>query len=228
MRIFAHRGLWKTAKEANTLEAMKRAFEAGFDVETDIRIQNGNFVIKHDPLLKNEVLLELKDILTLARNYTKTYIALHFKYDGQAESFPSKRIVDFLMPFADQVFLFDISRDCCQELKEINKNIKTGVSVGDKKYHDRFCDLEEALKSDSVDIIWADEYRKLYSQDFVDMCHKHGKIVYCISPDLAGVVGHPRARNGYQETWRNLIKWGADGICTDRPLELKNFIKLCK
>lgn len=228
MRIFAHKGLWGNAKEANTLDAIKRAFEAGFDIETDICIQNGNFVIKHDPPLKNEVLLELKDVLTLLRKYNKTHIALHFKHDDSGKSCPSKKIVDFIVPFANQVFLFDISPNCCRELKEMNKNIKIGVSVGDKKYHDRFCDLEEALRSDSIDIIWADEYRNLYSKDFLDTCHGHGKIIYCISPDLAEAVGHPKAKDGYQETWNNLIRWRADGICTDCPFELREFMKVCK
>ncbi|OGL65162.1 hypothetical protein A3B21_00285 [Candidatus Uhrbacteria bacterium RIFCSPLOWO2_01_FULL_47_24] len=228
MRIFAHKGLWKVKQEANTLVALEKALEADFDLETDIRIQNGNFVIKHDPPSANEVLLELKDALTILKGYGTRYMAIHCKYDDWKITSSLNKIIALLTPFTNQVFLFDVARSYCRELKRRNKNIKIGVSVGDKKYHDRFYDLEEAIESDGVDIIWADEYRKLYSKKFIDMCHAQGKLVYCISPDLAGAVGHPKAEDGYQETWQDLIKWGADGICTDRPLELRSFMKLCK
>ncbi|MBI2552427.1 glycerophosphodiester phosphodiesterase [Candidatus Uhrbacteria bacterium] len=228
MRIFAHKGLWKVKRDANTLTALQRAFAAGFDAETDIHLQNGNFVIKHDPPLANEVLLELKDALTVLKDYGTKCMAIHCKYDDQRASSSLDKMIALLTPFARQVFLFDLSLNYCQALKKRNKNIKIGVSVGDKKYHDKFCDLEEALQSDDVDIIWADEYRKLYSKEFVEMCHKRSKLVYCISPDLAGIVGHPQAEDGYQETWKNLISWGADGICTDHPLELRSFLKVCK
>ena len=133
MRIFAHKGLWKIKKEANTLEAMNKALDAGFDLETDIRIQNGRFVIKHDPALQDEDLLNLKEVLTLFKKYDKNYIALHFKENGWGQSGQLSTLVNLLAPFSAQVFLFDISLNCCQELKELNKSIKTRVSVGDKK-----------------------------------------------------------------------------------------------
>ena len=228
MRILAHKGMWSVADEANTLEAIRKAFEAGCDVETDIRMQNGRVVIKHDPPLPNEALLELTDVLALVQGDHTRMLALHVKDEDWKESAAVDTITTLLTPVADHVFLFDMSRTCCQEVKKRNRRIQTGVSVGDKKYHDRFCDAEEAVTSGIIDIIWADEYRQLYSKEFIERCHAHGKLVYCISPDLASVVGHPRAREGYQETWEDLLEWGADGICTDQPLALKNFITVCK
>lgn len=223
MRIFAHRGLWNTKEEKNTLRAMEYALQEGFDLETDIRIWRGNFVIKHDLPLKDEKVPSLIDLLSILKKYKDNRVAFHFKYNDWKNP-GSLEIVNMLKPFADRVFLFDMSLDYCLTLKEKNKNIKVGVSVGDKKYHDAFCDLEDALRSE-IDIIWADEYRSFYSRKLIDKCREYKKIVYCISPDLASAVDHPRALKGYQETWKNLRKWGADGICTDQPRELKKLIK---
>ena len=103
MKIFAHRGLWRKLKEENTLEAIEGAFRAGFDLETDVRIQDSNFVIKHDPLLENEVLPKLSELFAIFEKYDDRHIAFHFKYDDW-ERPNSLRAVDLLAPFSDRVF----------------------------------------------------------------------------------------------------------------------------
>ena len=47
-QIYAHRGLWKTKSEQNSTEAIQRAFEAGFSVETDIVTVDGQTKLSHD------------------------------------------------------------------------------------------------------------------------------------------------------------------------------------
>ena len=37
MIILAHRGYWKKLSERNTEEALKKAFEKGYGIESDIR-----------------------------------------------------------------------------------------------------------------------------------------------------------------------------------------------
>ncbi len=150
--------------------------------------------------------------------------ALHFKYDDWKDE-KSLGITEVLQPVKDQVFLFDMSLDYCRQVRERDPGIKVGVSVGDKHYHDAFVSLEAALAAD-IDIIWADEWRQLYTKEMVEACHAGGKLVHYISPDLGAAVGHPRAEVGYDKTWRNLLAWGADGICTDRSLELKALCRL--
>lgn len=218
MRNFAHRGLWHKPEEGNSLAAIERALVAGFDVETDVRILDKQFVVKHDKPNASEKLPLLTQLLDVLEKYPDRQMALHAKYKDWADPY-FMEICSMLAPVANQIFLFDMSLECCMALKSRNNKIRVGVSVGDKKYHDAFCDLVDALNSE-VDLIWADEYRRLYSKDFIKTCQQHGKAIYCISPDIAGMVGHPLAQDGYQQTWQSLIDWGVDGICTDHSMEL--------
>lgn len=224
MKNFAHRGLWKDVAEQNTLTALEAAWRLGLDVETDVRWWQGEFVIKHDDPVKGERLTRLSEVVELLGRYQTRQAALHFKYDDWRDK-KSLAVTRVLQPVKDQVFLFDMSLGYCRQVKEKDSQIKVGVSVGDKHYHDAFASLEEALVA-GIDVIWADEWRKLYSKEMVVLCHRHGKQVHCVSPDLGVEVGHPQAEDGYQQTWRNLLAWGADGICTDRSLELKALCKL--
>ena len=53
MKIIAHRGMWFSKNEQNTLVAFERALENGFGIETDFRDFNGSLVISHDLPLEN-------------------------------------------------------------------------------------------------------------------------------------------------------------------------------
>jgi hypothetical protein len=106
----------------------------------------------------------------------------------------------------------------------LEPQLRVGVSVGDKKYHPYFYDLED-LSDGTVDIIWADEYRNLYSKEFFKKIQSIGMTTYVVSPDIAGLVGHPLAYAGYQNTWREVRTWGADGVCTDKPGELLSLLE---
>ncbi len=218
-RVFAHRGLWRNPEDENSLAALSRALASGFDIETDLRLLNGEFVIKHDEPLASESLPALLDAVALMQDYPERELALHFKYDDwrDPESFA---VIDLLQPIKEQVFLFDMSVEFCEQLKNRDAAIRVGVSVGDKRYHEAFADLETALSS-NIDVIWADEFREFYHPEVITLCHRANKLVYCISPDLAASIGHPRAHVGYREVWQNLIQWGADGICTDQSMELR-------
>ena len=222
MKIFAHRGLWETNEEENSLVAIERCFQEGFELETDIRYWQGKFLIKHDVPVENEKLLALTDVLKVLQDYPEREIAFHFKYDDWKKP-GSLEVVDMLAPFANRVFLFDMSFDYCLKVRQRNSNVEVGVSIGDNEYHDAFCNLEDALNS-AIDIVWADEYRNFYSQELIAKIQSAGKKVYCISPDLAVPVGHPRARVGYEKTWNDLMRWGVDGICTDYASKLKEEI----
>jgi glycerophosphoryl diester phosphodiesterase len=49
MQYLAHRGFWLTPDEKNSETAFRRAFEAGYGIETDVRDYDGQLVISHDP-----------------------------------------------------------------------------------------------------------------------------------------------------------------------------------
>jgi glycerophosphoryl diester phosphodiesterase len=49
MRIIAHRGVWESHDEQNSLAALIRANDLGFGIETDVWALNDSLVISHDP-----------------------------------------------------------------------------------------------------------------------------------------------------------------------------------
>jgi hypothetical protein len=73
--ILAHRGLWNTPQEQNTLSSLNDAFSLGFGVETDIRSYLGSLVISHDPILSSDNLVHLK-------MNDQNRFALNLKEDG--------------------------------------------------------------------------------------------------------------------------------------------------
>ena len=219
LKIFAHRGLWKNRKEKNSIEAIERAFLNGFDVETDLRIVNGEFIISHDLPKINDYCLHLELLLKILKKYPKRTIALHFKYDDWRKP-EALNIIKYLKPYKRQVFLFDMSINFCELLKKTASSILVGVSVGDKNYHAGFAEIGDALNA-NIDFIWADEYRKFYDLNLFNKIKQNNKKVFCISPDLAQGVGHPKAVVGFEKYILNLIKWGVNGLCTDKPKEVR-------
>ena len=81
MIILAHRGYWKKAVEKNTEKALKKAFEKGYGIESDIRDYDQKLVISHDPAnssnMPAEALFE-----ELLKYDNKLCFALNIKADG--------------------------------------------------------------------------------------------------------------------------------------------------
>ena len=51
-----------------------------------------------------------------------------------------------------------------------------------------------------------------------------GKRIYAISPELNADHGHPHAKDGYQQDWKNFIAWGIEGVCTAYPREFQQLL----
>ena len=245
--IFAHRGLWDEFPE-NSIGAVKAALKHGFAVEIDLwATKDEVLVVHHDQNIErmtgykhtisqltykelqafkllgtNQHIPTLLEILEIP-GVINTQIALQLK-DFDKTDIEELIVKTIPSELFENVFLFDISLEMCQHIKQIDARIRVGVSVGDKWYHKNFYTIEEVADS-HIDVIWADEYRSLYSKDFVKRAHELSKIVYAVSPDLASLVGHPRAHKDYQLSWEDLYSWGVDGICTDKPNHLRNFLQ---
>ena len=104
LKILAHRGWWQTKAEQNSDVAFRRALEAGYGIETDIRDQDGRLVISHDPPTSNATTVDrLMDLCgTLKSSAT---LALNIKADGLA-----KPMSDLVGRYARQdYFVFDMS-----------------------------------------------------------------------------------------------------------------------
>jgi hypothetical protein len=82
--ILAHRGWWSQIDEKNSFEALKRALNAGFGIETDFRDLNGAVVVSHDP--PQGSVLEAKAFFELYAELGSTSrLALNIKADGLQE-----------------------------------------------------------------------------------------------------------------------------------------------
>ena len=70
----------------------------------------------------------------------------------------------------------------------------------------------------NVNLLWAAEYRKFYEPKLFTWADRLGLPVYVVSPELHHALGHPRAKRGYEQTWRELRDSPIRGMCTDFPV----------
>ncbi len=105
--IVAHRGIWSDAPE-NSLLAIKRAIEAGYDVvEIDVRrTADGEFVLLHDDTLERMTGVDSEpEQLTLAE---LTSLALRNRDGGPKNSFTGEKLPSLRDVFAltrDRIFI---------------------------------------------------------------------------------------------------------------------------
>ena len=205
-RLLSHRGCWIKGYAKNSLEALKRSFEHGYGVETDIRDQNGEIVISHD--MPVGPCLSLAEVLTCAAEYaqhTPVSLALNVKSDGLA------RMVEREItrhPCLD-CFVFDMS------VPDMRSHLKAGL-----KTFTRVSDVEQnPVLFESCDGVWLDSFEaEWYSNELISNFLSKGKRVCIVSPELHG--------RPYLELWTQLTQiWDAPGLmlCTDLPDEAHAF-----
>ncbi len=246
MEIFAHRGLLNDFPE-NSLTSLIGAFKEGFGIEFDLRLTKDNdFIIIHDDnfqrltgqdidvknltlsqvreinyINSQEKIISLGTLLEAVRlGDFKKKLAIHLKADSQTEEglgLLAKYIREFNL--YDQAFAFDLTLESAKLLRQIDKKIKTALIVSEYRFEPTIF-LWEEVKQKDFDIVWMAEWRKFYSYELINEMKSDGKIVYAMSPDVHRSLGHPLAREGFEETWRTLIDWNVDGICTDQPKKL--------
>lgn len=106
--ILAHRGLWQTKKDANSRESLQAALEAGFGIETDLRLTpEGDVVLSHDPISQDyDKLPTMEWLVEMHRSISpSSVLAFNIKSDGLHDF-----IMDSLSHLSqDQYFLFDMS-----------------------------------------------------------------------------------------------------------------------
>ena len=217
MEILAHRGLWEKTFEKNDLKVLIKALENGFGIETDIRDLNGELVISHDPPLINKEakILKLEDLL---RAYKKTKsnktLALNIKSDGISGKLKfyldkyninnyfvfDTSIPDFLNYYRYGLTIF--SRSSEFENPNLLRKISNGLWIdGFSKYHFENIDLE------------------IISNDWERICF--------VSPELHDF--------SFEHFWKKLkifinnenkTKNIKMYICTDKPIEAKNYFKI--
>jgi len=232
--ILAHRGDTEHAPE-NTMAAFTKALNAGYDLEFDIDVsKDGHLVIIHDDTVdrttdghgmvsdltleelrmldagrwrglefRGERIPTFRELLKLVKG--SALLAINFKREGTEEL-----IAEALKGYPDvqNTFIFDIPAEAARKLKSVHPNLPVAARASKRPEEDFFRVTQQRFPE--IDVIWADETcgRPFITAEIVEICHGAGKRIY------ATIVNDPTRMD-------ELIKIEIDGICTDRPSELK-------
>lgn len=212
MKILAHRGFWKKESEKNSRDAIKRAFDNGFGIETDLRDICGKIVISHNCPIGNEVSFEdiLEDL-----GYRKLMLALNIKADGQSDE-----IIRLLNKFqVSDYFTFDMSIP--EMVVQSKQNIAYFTGVSDICREGVLYTNSSGVWLDSFDSLWYDRFelseiiKKVIDEDHKKLC--------IVSEEL-----HHRDVKKQWECIKSVNYVGNESLflCTDKPLEAKEFFNV--
>lgn len=199
MKIIAHRGLWESASEQNTLEAMGRALAAGFGLETDLWSVGAHGLISHNsPRLDRCV--HLDQVLRLP-HAPDAILALNIKSDDVAPLLSSR---------ADQLATW--------EWYAFDMSIPETIRIADAELP--FLRRVSSLEPMPVELLgsglWVDCFQGAYPEHALK------------SHDIRRVFVSPELHKYRHETaWAELRE--ADScsrlmaLCTDYPLQADQF-----
>ena len=210
LKILAHRGWWQAKAEQNSELAFRRALEAGYGIETDIRDHEGRLVISHDPATAGAAAASSLMELCKSAN-TKATLALNVKADGLA-----KAVSDLVGPYAAQdYFVFDMS------VPDTLPYLAAGLKV--------FTRRSEFETGSSLDAratgLWLDSFETNFIPTAVVLAAltSTGKIAL-VSPEL-----HGKPHEDAWRSWRTALAPVAVRarkqvfLCTDFPAEAARF-----
>lgn len=201
-QIFAHRGFWKEGGFApNSIESLESAFEKGFAVETDVRDQQEEIVISHDPCGSSTYSSFNQELLALGG------IAINIKSDGLVPRFAELR--EHLQE--SQSFVFDCSFP--QILQFRKASIPHAL---------RISEYEKELPW-NPDYIWLDAFND-------DWWVKDAKIRNMMDQTPTIIVSPELHGREFLLVWEEFSKLTQEveniGICTDFPLQLASSLGL--
>ena len=207
MEIIAHRGLWTTAEQKNTMPALLNALKEGFGIETDIRDYERKLVISHNVAEESSPLAE-ELFRAYGDNYFRGMLALNIKADGL-----QTLLITLLKQYkVTNYFLFDMS------IPEAVVNVDRGLT-----FYTRQSDVEhECVLYEKATGVWMDSF---YNDAWMTLDgirdHLHsGKSTCLVSPEL-----HGRSPHAF---WQMLKESGIAGsdqvaLCTDKPFEAREY-----
>jgi glycerophosphoryl diester phosphodiesterase len=218
--VLAHRGnlAGPTLRGENSRAAIGAALTRGFGIETDIRrASDGRFYIAHDPQPAADDALA-DDVFELLRAYPDRTVALNVKEIGYESA-----LLDYLRDqrVLRQVFLFDmeliepVPGEMAERFRSLDRDVRIAARVSDRGES-----IERALAIRAASVIWLDEFERPWATEAdVRRLKQAGRTVHAVSPDLHGSsLERSRAR------WAQFNAWGVDGICTDYPVELREYL----
>jgi glycerophosphoryl diester phosphodiesterase len=208
MNILAHRGYWLSADEKNSVVAFRRAFAAGFGVETDLRDYRGEIVISHDYASSSS--LPIDDFLSLYREAKcEGWLALNIKADGMQADLGDK----LRQHEIDNYFVFDMA------VPDALGYCKAGLRAFTRQ--SEFETVPAFVERAAG--VWMDEFERHWiTKDAVSAHLTHGRDVAIVSPELHG-RSHRAEWADYRAALRGLAVPARLFICTDFPLEAAEF-----
>jgi glycerophosphoryl diester phosphodiesterase len=249
MKIISHRAINSRYPE-NSLPSICWAFESGYGIETDIRVnKEGSLVVIHDEdgkrLFNNpKKIIEMDDkecralvykgyekeaiMLCFFEDVCKTFkkignnvvMALHIKDINEPEVI--EKTISLLRNYNLQEHSFLVAVDD-QTLPLINivKEKYSDIKVGLHLPENSSFYTEDNFTK--ADVIWLDEESGNWlNKEMVTLAKKTNSQTYCMSPEF---VPHNVFQNRYRERWKDLIEMNFDAIVTDHADELKEFIQ---
>lgn len=219
MIILAHRGNLRGPERAreNSPELVEEALALGFGLETDIRLAPRGHLITHDPAPWSPM-VDFPAHAALWRRFPEAVIALNIKEAGGEASLLSALRVERV---ARQVFLFDmelvepIPGEMAMNFRRLDPTIRLAARVSDRGEP-----VERALAIAPASEIWLDEFDRPWSTaETVARLKAAGRRVFAVSPEL-----HERSLAEAELRWVQFLAWGVDGICTDWPIRLREFL----
>jgi len=198
--IYAHRGMWKSKVEQNSLHSINAAKKNGFSAEIDLRVQKNQIILAHDNPIQ-----EIESVFEAAIS-TEIALALNIKMDG---------LTSILLPFKEaiskyQSFVFDGSIP--EMYKFANNEIPHAL---------RLSEYEREIPWES-EFIWCDAFHDewwINDKSINDYLESSKKIIF-VSPEL-----HSR---DCSKSWIQFKQWKLKnlnfGVCTDFPTQLQEFL----
>lgn len=173
--LLAHRGLWKSKKEKNTLGAFWKALDQGCGIETDLRDFNQKLVISHDPASPKSVPVK-KIFAKLSKHpsFKKVLFAFNIKADGLQE-WVKTLIEEFGLQ--NNSFVFDMSAP---------SHYGYSFCLPRKNIGTRWSDFESPpFFLEKSDYIWVDQFETFKSDiKKIKTWQDQGKRICFVSSDL--------------------------------------------
>lgn len=200
MASLAHRGLWTSADERNSLAALTGAFAHGWGVELDVRDLDGRLVVSHDPPAHGALPFD-SVVAAYLEHGCPGAMAVNVKADGLAALLASA-LQD--VP-AQRWFAFDMS------VPDTLLYARAGLP-----FFTRHSDVEPSpALYEQARGVWLDDFAGGFIDESRIGAHlAAGKQVAVVSPEL-----HGRDHRLSWSEWRAWSVWDSEAVllCTDHP-----------
>lgn len=183
------------SSKENTVEGVKQNIQAGFSVEIDLRVKENIIYLAHDQSNSIELFEDVCKTITGSRKK----IIGHIK---ESEVIP--QILELIKKYSiSNFFIFNTNNE------NIGKKIPFAFYANTKPMN-----IKE-------NILWCDETKEQwYNKEIISKLHKENKKLYVMSIELI----KKSTKNEVIQEWERLIQLEVDGICTDYPQDLWDYL----